>query len=74
MCADWLPLNKMSGERRRAFTRFCNHMFLRPAGTSLDRIDPYGHYEPGNVRWATKETQVYNKRRNYPGYGRRRAA
>lgn len=28
---------------------------------SLDRIDPNGHYEPGNVRWATVETQSLNK-------------
>ncbi len=29
---------------------------------TLDRIDPNGHYEPGNVRWATKKAQGFNKR------------
>ena len=29
---------------------------------SVDRIDVDGHYEPGNVRWATKETQSINQR------------
>ncbi len=29
---------------------------------SLDRIDPDGHYEPGNVRWADAKTQVMNRR------------
>lgn len=27
---------------------------------SLDRIDPAGNYEPGNVRWADKATQSRN--------------
>ena len=29
---------------------------------SLDRIDPNGHYEPGNVRWATPDVQTANRR------------
>ena len=31
---------------------------------SLDRIDNNGHYEKGNVRWATKIEQMQNTRRN----------
>jgi hypothetical protein len=31
---------------------------------SLDRINNNGHYEPGNVRWATGEEQNVNKRAN----------
>ena len=29
---------------------------------SLDRIDNNGHYESGNVRWATKSEQMSNRR------------
>ena len=28
---------------------------------SLDRINNNGHYEPGNVRWATKQEQTLNR-------------
>lgn len=31
-------------------------------GLSLDRIDPFGDYEPGNLRYADKFTQAQNQR------------
>lgn len=29
---------------------------------TLDRIDSAGHYEPGNVRWATMKEQSRNRK------------
>jgi hypothetical protein len=34
----------------------------RPERHSIDRIDVNGDYEPNNLRWATQQTQVENRR------------
>lgn len=44
------------------FAGFLADMGERPKGTTLDRIDPNGNYEPSNCRWANKTTQDRNKR------------
>ena len=49
-------------ERWMTFANFLADMGERPDGTSIDRIDNYRGYEPGNCRWATAIEQAQNKR------------
>ena len=46
------------------FENFLRDMGVRPEGTTLDRIDPHGNYEPSNCRWADYITQENNRRNN----------
>lgn len=48
-----------------SYEHFIGAMGRRPSlKHTLDRIDVNGHYEPGNVRWATWHQQQRNRRNN----------
>jgi hypothetical protein len=44
-------------ERWQSFANFLADMGERPAGRTIDRINPSGNYEPSNCRWATPKEQ-----------------
>jgi hypothetical protein len=60
------PAYKNVEFRFESFEQFFQELGPRPKGCSVDRINPIGHYEPGNVRWATVLEQARNRMpRNY---------
>lgn len=62
---DWVNY----GGRGIQFNFLCFEQFVAELGPrpspyhSLDRKNNNGHYEPGNVRWATPSEQQANRRR-----------
>lgn len=47
----------------QSFDAFILELGHRPKGRTLDRINPEGNYEPGNVRWSTDKQQARNRRK-----------
>jgi hypothetical protein len=54
VCSEWIAPH--------GFPSFLRDMGLPPTGTTLDRIDTDGNYEPSNCRWADRATQTFNRR------------
>ena len=64
VCDEW-------SDTKTGFINFLRDMGERLFGTTLDRINVNGNYEPTNCRWADNVTQANNKRHRkdsiYPG-------
>lgn len=60
MCDRW----------RDSYINFLQDMGRAPPGTSIDRINNNGDYEPGNCQWRNRSAQITN-RRDFPRRPRR---
>jgi hypothetical protein len=49
-------------DKWKDYRSFLKDVGPKPEGKTLDRIDPDGQYEPGNVRWVTPEENHQNRR------------
>lgn len=58
VCDRWL----------KDFWAFANDIGPRPDGSTLDRINVNGNYEPSNCRWADRYIQARNVRRKLNGH------
>jgi hypothetical protein len=60
VCERWIGPGGVRS--REGYANFTADMGPRPEGTSLERLDNNGNYEPGNCCWADKNQQARNKR------------
>lgn len=60
-CARWYGHIVVCKRWKDSYPAFLRDVGKRPSKRySIDRIDPLGNYEPGNVRWATRSVQSRN--------------
>lgn len=64
------PLHKRWSKGFCCFLEYIeNNLGSKPESFSLDRIDPKGDYQPGNLRWANASLQKKNQKvTNRTGY------
>jgi len=55
VCEDWVM----------SYRAFIRDMGFRPEGLSIDRINPFGNYEPANCRWITRSANSRNRRKSF---------
>lgn len=66
VCEEWS--RELSQEE--GFINFVDDMGPSEKDLEIDRIDPWGHYEPNNCRWVTRKVQNNNYRFHHSERGK----
>jgi hypothetical protein len=63
VCDEW----NIDTSAEQGFLNFFDDMGESEGKLEIDRINPFGDYEPNNCRWVTRTTQNNNTRKHCQG-------
>ena len=66
VCEEWNILDS----EQDGFINFVDDMGPSEKDLEIDRLNPFGNYEPGNCRWTTRSKNMNNQRQHHTEKGK----